>query len=74
TETIRNFLSEYPQFKDIYAQLENAVFEPQHPAWFVARDELKKFLERAKEGILTPQEALDGAAAKFEELIAKAEE
>ncbi|MFO8144366.1 MAG: ABC transporter substrate-binding protein [Candidatus Syntrophosphaera sp.] len=71
TETIKNFLAEYPQFEDIYAQLDNAVFEPQHPAWFIARDELKKFLERAKEGILTPQEALDGAAEKFEELIAK---
>lgn len=71
TPTIQNFLNTYPQFKAIYAQLDNAVFEPQHPAWFVARDELKKSLEKAKEGVLTPQQALDEAAGKFAELIAK---
>lgn len=71
TPTIQDFLAKYPQFVGIYAQLENAVFEPQHPAWFVARDELKKSLERAKEGILTPQQALDEAAAKLAELIAQ---
>ncbi|MBW6513376.1 MAG: ABC transporter substrate-binding protein [Candidatus Syntrophosphaera sp.] len=71
TDVIKQFLDDFPQFASIYAQLDNAVFEPQHPAWFVARDELKKFLERAKEGVLSPQEALDGAADKFAELIAR---
>ncbi len=71
TPTIQNFLKQYPQFTAIYAQLEHAVFEPQHPAWFVARDELKRSLEKAKEGILTPQQALDEAAQKLGELIAK---
>lgn len=71
TPTIKEFLATYPQFKGIYAQLNDAVFEPQHPAWFVARDELKKALEKAKEGVQTPQQALDGMAAKLSELIAK---
>ncbi|MCB5246963.1 MAG: ABC transporter substrate-binding protein [Candidatus Cloacimonetes bacterium] len=69
TQTIIDFLDTFPQFKGIYAQLENAVFEPQHPAWFEGRDELKKYLEIAKEGIMPPQEALDEAAAKLQEII-----
>ncbi len=71
TKTIIDFLNTYPQFRGIYSQLENAVFEPQHPAWFVGRDELKKSLEKAKEGILSPQEALDEAAKKLAEEIAR---
>ena len=74
TKTIRDFLGKYPQFADIYAQLDNAVFEPQHPAWFEARTELKSYLEKAKEGVLSPKEALDGVNKEFASLIAKAEE
>jgi len=69
TETIKGFLQEFPQFKAIYNQLESAVFEPQMGAWFLARMELKNFLERAMRGDYSPKEALDLAAAKFEELI-----
>lgn len=71
TETIQSFLTEFPQFQGIYGQLEHAVFEPQHPAWFEGRPELKSYLEKAKEGILTPQQALDGVNAKLAELIAR---
>ncbi|HOH96685.1 MAG TPA: ABC transporter substrate-binding protein [Candidatus Cloacimonadota bacterium] len=67
---IVDFLEEYPQFQGIYDQLENAVYEPQIPAWFKARPELKGFLERAMRGENGPKEALDGAAQKFAELIA----
>jgi hypothetical protein len=35
----------------------------------VGRDELKKALEKAKEGMLSPQAALDEAAAKLQEAI-----
>jgi len=69
TETIKDFLSEYPQFKAIFDQLENAVFEPQMGAWFLARMELEGYLERALRGDFVPAKALDLAAAKFEELI-----
>lgn len=71
TPVMQDFLKRYPQFGMIYAQLEEAVFEPQHPAWFVGRDELKKSLEKAKDGTLTPQQALDEVAAKLTELIRK---
>ena len=73
TQIIQDFLAENPQFKDVYAQLEDAVFEPQHPAWFVGRDELKKSLEKATAGILTPQQALDEVAAKLEKLVKEEE-
>jgi len=53
--------------------LENAVFEPQHPAWFLGRDELAKSLEKATEGILTPQQALDEVAVKLEKLVKEEE-
>ncbi len=69
TETVKNFLADFPQFARIYAQLDDAVIEPQHAAWFEARMELKGYLEKAKEQILTPQEALDETAQKFRDLI-----
>lgn len=71
TATVQNFLKEFPQFAGIYAQLDHAVFEPQHPAWFEARPELKSYLEKAKEGILTPKEALDGITRDFAKMIAR---
>ena len=71
TDTIKEFLNTYPQFRGIYAQLDNAVFEPQHPAWLEGRSELKKALEKAKEGILGPQEALDEAVKKLLEIMAR---
>jgi len=69
TETVKDFLKEFPQFSGIYAQLDNAVYEPQHSAWFNARDELKGFLEKAMRNEQTPQEALKGANDKFMELM-----
>ncbi len=69
--TLVNFLKEYPQFQGIYDQLENAVYEPQIPAWFKARPELKGFLEKAMRGNSTPKEALDEANAKFKAIIAE---
>jgi multiple sugar transport system substrate-binding protein len=71
TEAVKQFLTEFPQFKGIYDQLETAVFEPQTGAWFKARPELKGFLEEALANKATPQEALDKAAKKFAELIAE---
>jgi multiple sugar transport system substrate-binding protein len=71
TKVIQDFLKENPQFTGIYAQLNDAVFEPQNPAWFTGRDELKKALEKAKEGTLTPKQALDEVAKKLAEEIAK---
>jgi ABC-type glycerol-3-phosphate transport system substrate-binding protein len=69
--TLQNFLKEFPQFKGIYAQLDDAVFEPQIPAWFKARPELKGFLEKAMRGNESPQKSLDDANAKFKSIIAE---
>ncbi len=69
SEVIVEFLKKNPQYKGIYEQLENAVYEPQSGAWFKARPELKSYLERAMRNQASPKEALDGAANKFKELI-----
>lgn len=69
TDILRDFLSESPQFEAIFAQLEDAIVEPQMGAWFEARQHLKDYLEKAFKQVLTPKEALDQAAAKFAELI-----
>lgn len=69
TDVLREFLSESPQFEAIFAQLEDAIVEPQMGAWFEARQHLKDYLEKAFKQVLTPKEALDQAAAKFAELI-----
>jgi len=69
SDVIKDFLEKYPHYKGIYEQLETAVYEPQTPAWFKARPELKSFLERAMRGDLSARETVDGAAAKFAELI-----
>jgi len=71
TAEVKAFLTEFPQFRGIYAQLDNAVFEPQIGAWFKARLELKGFLEEALSNKATPREALDKAAKKFADLIAE---
>jgi len=73
TQIVKDFLAETPQFQGIFDQLEQAVYEPQVPAWFNARTELKGFLEKAFKQVLTPKDALDQAAAKFSELIAAEE-
>ncbi|MCB5269742.1 MAG: ABC transporter substrate-binding protein [Candidatus Cloacimonetes bacterium] len=70
SDVVKDFLTKYPHYQGIYSQLEEAVYEPQSSAWFKARPELKSFLERAMRGDLTAQETVDGAAAKFAELIA----
>ncbi len=64
-----DFLKEFPQFQGIYDQLETAVYEPQIPAWFKARPELKGFLEKAMLGKASPKQALDEAEAKFKSII-----
>ncbi len=69
--TIQSFLSESPQFRAIYEQLENAVYEPQNAAWFEARMELKGFLEKAIKGDETPKNSLDQAAKLFSDMISK---
>lgn len=69
SQIIQDFLVDNPQFKGIYDQLEDAVFEPQTGAWFKARVELKNYLEYAMRNEMSPKEALDGAAKKFAELI-----
>ena len=69
TDVLNDFLQESPQFAAIYAQLDDAIFEPQIAAWFNARPELKGFLEKAFKQVLSPKEALDGAAEKFAQLI-----
>jgi len=70
SETVVKFLERYPQFQGIYDQLEHAVYEPQIPAWFKARPELKYHLERAMRDEVSPREALNDAAKKLSELIA----
>lgn len=67
---VTDFLAKYPHYQGIYEQLETAVYEPQTPAWFKARPELKSFLERAMRGEMGARETVDGAAKKFSELIA----
>ncbi|GAB1468762.1 hypothetical protein MASR2M64_15130 [Candidatus Cloacimonadota bacterium] len=67
---LKNFLKDSPQFQGIYDQLENAVYEPQIPAWFKARPELKGFLEKAMRDTESPKKAIDGAAEKFNQILA----
>ncbi len=69
SETMRTFLKTYPQFQTIFDQLENAVYEPQIPAWFEARMELKGSLEKAISGKEDNQKALDEVADKFSDFI-----
>ena len=71
SKTLQDFLTEFPQFQAIFDQLEVAVYEPQIPAWFKARPELKGYLEKAISQKLTNKEALDQCAAKLAELIAE---
>lgn len=69
SNTIQAFLTQYPQFRGIFEQLETAVYEPQMAAWFKARPKLKEYLEKAISLKSDNQTALNDAAAKFLEFM-----
>jgi ABC-type glycerol-3-phosphate transport system substrate-binding protein len=50
--------------------LENARFDPLHPNYSQMQELLKNELQAALIGSKSPQEALDAAAAAFDELVA----
>lgn len=69
--TIQDFLSESPQYKGIYEQLEYAVSEPQISAWFNVRLELKGYLEKAIRAEISPSAALNDANQMFVDQMEK---
>jgi len=71
TETMKGMLEAQPQLQSIYAQLDNAMTEPQIPEWFDARPELEKAIETALLKKRTPQQALDDLAKKLTDAIAE---
>ncbi|MBN1327589.1 MAG: ABC transporter substrate-binding protein [Candidatus Cloacimonetes bacterium] len=69
-EILKNRMSESPEIASVYDQLNYATFEPQISEWFETRKYLEEHvIERVVRGILTPQEALDNAARRIEEMI-----
>jgi multiple sugar transport system substrate-binding protein len=71
TVTMKDMLAANPQSAAVYAQLDNAVTEPQIPQWFEARGELEKAIEMALLKKKTPQQALDMVAKDLTEAINK---
>lgn len=71
TAVMTEMLATYPQYNDVYAQLEAATTEPQIPEWFDARPELEKACEFALMKKKTPQKALDDIAEKLTQAIAE---
>lgn len=69
SSTIQEFLTQYPQFRAIFEQLESAVYEPQIAAWFKARPKLKEFLEEAIARKKDNRTALNGAAQMFQDYM-----
>jgi multiple sugar transport system substrate-binding protein len=69
TKTMQDLLASHEQYKAVYAQLDNAITEPQIPEWFDARPELEKTIEIALLKKKTPQQALDAFAKKLTEAI-----
>ncbi len=60
---IKEFFKQVPGMKDVYEQINYAVFEPRDPAWFTGRRILSEDgLEPALRGVMPAAEALDRAA------------
>jgi multiple sugar transport system substrate-binding protein len=70
SKTLQDIITANPQMKDIYAELDNAVTEPNIPEWFEARTDLEKAIETALLKKKTPQQALDGVAKKLSDAMA----
>jgi len=47
TKTMQDLITATPQLRAIYAELDNAITEPQIPEWFDARTDLEKAIEAA---------------------------
>jgi len=69
TQTMKDLLTSHDQYKNVYAQLDNAITEPQIPEWFEMRPELEKAIETALLKRNTPQQALDAFAKKLSDAI-----
>lgn len=70
TQTMQELLASHNQYALVYAQLENAITEPQIPEWFDMRPELEKTIETALMKKKTPQAALDDFAKRLSDAIA----
>lgn len=69
TQIMKDLLASHDQYKNVYAQLDNAITEPQIPEWFEMRPELEKTIETALLKRNTPQQALDAFAKKLSDAI-----
>jgi ABC-type glycerol-3-phosphate transport system substrate-binding protein len=68
TTTMKDLLASNPQYVGVYAQLDNALSEPQSAAWFDTRKDLEEnVLEKVIRQTTSPKKALDAAALKFDE-------
>jgi multiple sugar transport system substrate-binding protein len=68
-------LRDKPEIASVYDQLNYSTFEPQISEWFETRKYLEEHvLEKVIRKILKPQEALDRAADKIENMIKNSEE
>jgi len=70
TQIMKDLLAAHDQYQNVYAQLDNAITEPQIPEWFEMRPELEKTIEIALLKKRTPQQALDDFAKKLSDAIA----
>jgi multiple sugar transport system substrate-binding protein len=71
TKVMQEMLASHDQYQGVYAQLENAITEPQIPQWFEARPELEKAIEVSLMKKRTPQQALDDFAKKLKASMAE---
>ncbi len=72
TKTMKDLMASNPQYVGVYAQLDNALSEPQSAAWFDTRKDLEEnVLEKVIRQTISPKKALDGAAARFNENMKK---
>jgi ABC-type glycerol-3-phosphate transport system substrate-binding protein len=65
TGAFRQFVSEYPEYEKIVAQLNYAMTEPKAKEWFTGRIYLNEAMEEAMRLERTPKQALDEAATRL---------
>ncbi len=64
---IKERFASTPGLKEAYAQMDCAVFEPRGLRWLAGRKALVEELEQAMLGAKTPKQALDDAAARYQQ-------
>jgi len=71
TQEWKDFVKANPEYEVLGAAINKGTVQPNHPSWAKVQSEITSAVEKALLGTATPKAALDEAAKKGDEILAK---